>query len=199
MNMETMSNVHLLAMLVGSKVAATLANKPLAEVFGFRLPRPGEAGEDRAAYVIHPAIGAAKELFTRCLCERMETEAICFASPESVKAYLCSKIGHLEHESFWCLWLDAQHRLIVAEESFRGTISQTSVYPREILKRALGANAAAVIFAHNHPSGAIEPSRADETLTNTLKSALSLVDVRTLDHLIVAGNQAMSFAEMGKL
>jgi DNA repair protein RadC len=97
------------------------------------------------------------------------------------------------------LFLDAQNRLIAAEELFRGTLTQTSVYPREILKRALHHNAAAVILAHNHPSGVTEPSRADELLTRALREALQQVDVRVLDHLIVAGHQSLSFAERGLL
>jgi DNA repair protein RadC len=98
-----------------------------------------------------------------------------------------------------CLWLDAQHRVIDFEEAFRGTLTQTSVYPREIVKAALARNAAAVIFAHNHPSGAAQPSQADELLTRNLKEALALVEVKVLDHFIVAGNQAISFAERGLL
>jgi len=95
------------------------------------------------------------------------------------------------------LFLDSQHRLLVAEELFRGTLTQTSVYPREVVKAALAHNAAAVILAHNHPSGVAEPSRADELLTQSLKQALALVDVRTLDHFVVAGNRVVSFAERG--
>jgi DNA repair protein RadC len=95
--------------------------------------------------------------------------------------------------------MDARNRLIVAEELFRGTLTQTSVYPREVVKRALFHNAAAVIFAHNHPSGETDPSRSDEMLTTTLKTALALVDVRVLDHFVVAGNKALSFAERGLL
>src|SRR3569832_1322605 len=97
------------------------------------------------------------------------------------------------------MWLDAQHRVITSEEAFRGTLTQTSVYFREIVKGALAANAAAVIFAHNHPSGVAQPSQADELLTRNLKDALALVDVKVLDHLIVAGSQAISFAERGLL
>jgi DNA repair protein RadC len=97
------------------------------------------------------------------------------------------------------LFLDSQHRLISADELFQGTLAQTSVYPREIVKAALGHNAAAVIFAHNHPSGVAEPSRADELLTQSLKAALALIDVRTLDHFVVAGGQVVSFAERGLL
>ena len=108
-------------------------------------------------------------------------------------------IAGREHEVFVCLWLDAQHRVIASEELFRGTLTQTSVYPREVVKAGLRDNAAAVIFAHNHPSGAAQPSRADELLTRNLKDALALVDVKVLDHFIVAGRQTLSFAERGLL
>ena len=97
------------------------------------------------------------------------------------------------------LFLDARHRVVAAEALFRGTLTQTSVYPREVVKAALRANAAAVIFAHNHPSGAAEPSQADELLTRSLKEALALVDVKVLDHFIVAGSRSLSFAERGLL
>lgn len=120
-------------------------------------------------------------------------------SPGAVRDYLRLAIGQLEHEVFVCLWLDAQHRTILVEESFRGTLTQTSVYPREIVKAGLRANAAAVIFAHNHPSGAAQPSRADELLTRNLQDALAMVDIKVLDHFIVAGKQAISFAERGLL
>ena len=193
------SNVDLLAVLVGEETAKSLANRPLAELFGFIKPRQTALNEAPATYTVHPALEAAKELFVRCIRERMEEEDLCLSSPETVKTFLCSKIGHLEHESFWCLWLDAQNRLIDAGELFRGTVTQTSVYPREVVKKALAVNAAAAIFSHNHPSGSPEPSRADEMLTSTLKSALSLVDVRVLDHFVVAGNQATSFASRGLL
>jgi DNA repair protein RadC len=103
------------------------------------------------------------------------------------------------HEVFVVVFLDAQHRVVASEELFRGTLTQTSVYPREVVKRALHHNAAAVILAHNHPSGVAEPSRADEALTAALKQALGLVDVRVLDHFVVAGDGALSFAERGLL
>ena len=104
----------------------------------------------------------------------------------------------MQHEVFVALWLDAQNRLIASEELFRGTLTQTSVYPREVVKRALANNAGGVILAHNHPSGLAEPSRADEVLTSSLKQALALVDVRLLDHFIVTGStEPMSFAERG--
>ena len=120
-------------------------------------------------------------------------------SPGAVRDYLRLALSSREHEVFVCLWLDAQHRVISCQEAFRGTLTQTSVYPREIVKSALAANAAAVIFAHNHPSGIAEPSRADEALTQSLKHSLALVDVKVLDHFIVAGTQAISFAERGLL
>jgi len=116
-----------------------------------------------------------------------------------VRDYLRLAIAEREHEVFVCLWLDAQHRLISCEELFRGSLTQTSVYPREIVKAGLKANAAAVIFAHNHPSGVAQPSQADELLTRNLKEALALVEVKVLDHFIVAGSQTLSFAERGLL
>lgn len=118
-------------------------------------------------------------------------------SPSAVRDYLRLLLAAREHEVFVCIWLDSQHRVLHCEESFRGTLTQTSVYPREIVKAALARNAAAVIFAHNHPSGVAQPSQADELLTRNLRDALALVDVKVLDHFIVAGPQAISFAERG--
>jgi len=119
------------------------------------------------------------------------------ASPEAVRDYLRLSLHDRAHEVFVCVFLDSQHRVIACDELFRGTLAQTSVYPREVVKAALAHNAAAVIFAHNHPSGIAEPSRADELLTQSLKQALALVDIRTLDHFIVAGCLLVSFAERG--
>ena len=129
----------------------------------------------------------------------LRVDGLSLSSPESVKDYLRLTLAGLEHEVFIVLLLDAQNRLLDADETFRGTLTQTSVYPREIVKLALQRNAAAVIFAHNHPSGAPEPSRADESLTASLKSALALVDVKVLDHFITAGGRSVSFAERGLL
>ena len=120
-----------------------------------------------------------------------------FNSPQVVKDYLQLQIGHLEREVFGVLYLDAQNRLIDFVIEFHGTLTQTSVYPREIVKRAISLNAASTILTHNHPSGLLDPSRADELLTQTLKSSLSLVDVRVLDHMIVGVSGAVSFAEKG--
>ena len=120
-----------------------------------------------------------------------------FTSPVAVKEYLCAKLAGYEHEVFAVLFLDAQHRLIEYVEMFRGTIDSASVHPREVVKEALRLNAAAVIVSHNHPSGNPEPSAADRALTQRLKESLALVDVRTLDHIVVAGSSTTSFAERG--
>ena len=122
-----------------------------------------------------------------------------FSSPAAVKEYLCAKLGGFEHEVFAVLFLDTQHRLIEYAEMFHGTIDSASVYPREVVKETLRLNAAAVIISHNHPSGNPEPSAADKAMTAQLRQALALVDVRTLDHIIVAGSRTTSFAERGLL
>ena len=141
---------------------------------------------------------AAIELARRSIEEKLQSGAA-LNSPGAVRDYLRLALGGKLHEVFVCIWLDVQHRVIKFDEPFRGTLTQTSVYPREIVKAALAVNAAAVIFAHNHPSGAAQPSQADELLTRSLKEALALVDVKVLDHFIVAGNHALSFAERGLL
>lgn len=136
------------------------------------------------------------EMARRSMSGSLRTQPV-FTSPQLVKDYLQIRLGALPHEVFAVLFLDAQQKLIACEELFRGTLTQTSVYPREVVKRALELNAANVILAHNHPSGALEPSRADELLTQTLTSSLQLVDVRVLDHLVVSRHGALSFAERG--
>ncbi len=133
----------------------------------------------------------------RILEERAKYNEQTLGTPTDVKNYLRLKLGEVEHEVFCCVWLDSQHKVIDFEEMFRGTINQTSVYPREIIKAALRHNAAAVIFAHNHPSSILEPSSADIQLTSTLKKTLDMIDVRTLDHFIVASTGILSFAEKG--
>ena len=141
---------------------------------------------------------AAIELARRSIEGNLKASSA-LTSPAAVRDYLRMTLGRQPHEVFLCIWLDAQHRVLASEESFRGTLTQTAVYPREIVKAGLRANAAAVIFAHNHPSGAAQPSQADELLTRNLKDALALVDIKVLDHFVVAGNQAISFAERGLL
>ena len=131
--------------------------------------------------------------------ERRIRDGPVLASPEAVRDYLRLLLHDRPHEVFVCVFLDSQHRVLACDELFRGTLAQTSVYPREVVKAALAHNAAAVIFAHNHPSGIAEPSQADELLTQSLKQALALVDIRALDHFVVAGSALVSFAERGLL
>ena len=119
------------------------------------------------------------------------------SSPNAARSYLAMQYGHLQVEVFSAIWLDSQNRVLAIEEISRGTITQTSVFPREVVRSALHHNAAGVIFAHNHPSGAAEPSDSDQLLTYTLSDALDLIDVRVLDHFVVGGNTALSFAERG--
>lgn len=139
------------------------------------------------------------KLITRALRELEKTlkTGPVFTSPGAVRAYAQLMLAPLPHEEFAVLFLDSQHQLIAMESMFRGTLAQTSVYPREVAKAALAHNAAAVILAHNHPSGVCEPSRADEYLTQTLKSALALLDVRVLDHIVVSAAGTVSLAERG--
>jgi DNA repair protein RadC len=134
----------------------------------------------------------------RALNEQLQQRDV-FNSPQQVRDLLVLKLGGLAREVFLVLFLDTQNHLIATEEMFSGTLTQTSVYPREVLKRVLHHNAASVIFAHNHPSGIAQQSSADELLTKQLKQALALIDVRVLDHFIVAGNNTLSFAERGLL
>lgn len=151
-------------------------------------------------------IGAAKfaqlqavlEMSKRALQEDMAQRDV-LTAPQAVRDYLRLQLAGLPHETFLGLFLDAQNRVIASVELFHGTLTQTSVYPREVVKRALHHNAAAIIFAHNHPSGVAEPSNADQVLTQALKGALALVDVKVLDHFIVAGSGMLSFAERGLL
>jgi len=140
----------------------------------------------------------ARELLLRDLHAQMQAGPV-MESPQVLRDWLRLYCAGLEHEVFIVVYLDARHRLIDAVELFRGTLTQTSVYPREVVKGALTRNAAAVALAHNHPSGVAEPSRADEFLTQNLRAALGLVDVRVLDHFVVAGDSVLSFAERGLL
>ncbi len=139
---------------------------------------------------------AVFEMARRALSQRLK-EREAFHTPGAVKQYLQLQLAHKNHEVFAVLFLDNQNRMLAMEELFRGTLSQTSVYPREVVMRALHHQAAAVVLSHNHPSGSVQPSRADEHLTQTLKASLALVDVRVLDHIIVGQGQALSMAEQG--
>jgi DNA repair protein RadC len=139
---------------------------------------------------------AVLELARRATGEQLREREV-FSSPGAVKHFLQLHVARMPHEVFAVMFLDAQNRLIEMEVMFRGTLTQTSVYPREIVKRALDIEAAAVVLAHNHPSGTVQPSKADEALTQTLRQALALVDVRVLDHVVVAPGTACSMAELG--
>ena len=138
------------------------------------------------------------EMSRRALSEQLQSRDV-LNSPQAVRDYLVLKLGSLTKEVFLVLFLDTQNRLVAREEMFSGSLKETSVYPREVVKRALHHNAASVIFAHNHPSGIAQQSQADELLTKQLKQALALIDVRVLDHFIVAGNNTLSFSECGLL
>ena len=141
---------------------------------------------------------AVLELARRAMAQQLQERTV-FADPDAVKHYVQLHLATRKHEVFAVLFLDSQNKLLAMEELFRGTLTQTSVYPREVVIRALHHQAAAVVLAHNHPSGTVHPSRADEALTQTLKAALALVDVRVLDHIIVGHGQALSMAEKGLL
>lgn len=204
---SALSDAELLALFlrvgVRGKSAVDLA-RDLIERFG-SLTRLCNASA--AAFSAVPGMGPAKyaqlqavlELARRALNERMrDTDML--DTPDAVRNWLRLRIGSLPHEVFWVLMLDARNCLIDATELFRGTLTQTSVYPREVVKLALAHNAAAVILAHNHPSGTREPSQADEFLTRNLKQALDLVDIRVLDHFVVTAHaEPVSFAERGML
>ena len=192
---KSMSDAELLGILVGRRTAVQL----LREVGGSlsELLQERALSEDvRPKAVVK--LYAAKELVSRSLAESMRHRDA-LESIAAVRDYLRLTIGRREYEVFMVIFLDAKHRVIAPEEMFRGTLSQASVYPREVVKRALAHNAAAIIVAHNHPSGVADPSFADEAITNALRNALALLDVRVLDHLVIAGNDIVSFAERGLL
>ena len=195
-----MSDSELLAIFIrsGDGVATDLLNRHggLREVLH----------ADHEALIAERGIGASRARIIHALPElaRRYFEASvvpgeAIRSPADTEAYLQARLRHLGHELFCCLYLDNRHRVLRFDEMFRGTIDGTSVYPREVVKEALAVNAAAIILAHNHPSGVAEPSQADERITKRLKSALELVDIRLLDHLIIGDGQATSMASRGLL
>lgn len=184
-DIQSMSSRELLAELIGEDAAHRIYKESLLKLLQAGIPKP----ELRPAFV-------ARELWERMYRYELHEHPV-FDTPEAVKDYLSMAYATKAHEVFLVLFLDAQHRLIAAEEMFRGTLTQTSVYPREVVIRALDHRAASVVLSHNHPSGAAQPSRADEALTQTLKSALSLVDVRVLDHIVFGAGQVTSLAERG--
>jgi len=196
--MNQLTNAQLLIVLMGKK-GESLTKHSLAELFGLKMMRQAvnRVAEDIVAYAVPDKLLAARELLKRALKEEMGDASISLSKPENVKDYLRLMLGGCQEERFVALWLDTQNRLIAGMELFRGTLGQTSVYPREVVKIGLQLNAGSVIFAHNHPSGMSEPSSADTHLTGQLKKALSLVDIRVLDHMIVGDESVMSFAERG--
>ena len=201
---SALSDAELLALLLRTGTAGTgvlqLAQQ-LVDRFGgvaglLHTPTEALAGIKGLGPAKQAELQAVLELARRALAQTLR-ERTTLDSPQAVKDYLQLQIGARAHEVFAVLFLDAQHKLISLEELFRGTLSQTSVYPREVVVRALHHQASAVVLAHNHPSGSVQPSRADELLTQSLKAALALVDVRVLDHVIVSPGQSLSMAERG--
>lgn len=193
-----MSNIALFRTIFGADVQ--LNTNSLLEIFGLILPVEDGvyASEMRAQYLVLPEIAAFKELYLRAMNESMTTKN-CFENPTMIKDYLRGRVAHLGHEVFGVLFVDAGNVLIKDEILFSGTLTQTSVYPREVVRKSLAYNAASVIFYHNHPSGNSKPSGNDEILTSTLKKALCLVDVRVLDHFIISACSAYSMAENGMM
>ncbi len=185
---------------VAGRSALDLAGETLRTFGGLRAllhAAPGQfcavPGLGRATYA---QLQAALEISRRQLLERL-AQRDPISSPDDTRQFLSARMRDLPHEVFACLFLDNRHRVIVFEELFRGSIDGASVYPREVVKRALALNAAAAIFAHNHPSGVAEPSAADARISRRLKDALSLVDVRMLDHIVVGDGELVSLAERG--
>ncbi len=201
---QSLSDAELLALLLGGGVrgldAVTTARNLLLQHQSLRALLSASAEVCLAS----PGIGlagycrlqAALELARRHYAEALRSGPP-LQSPAATREFLVSRLRDTPHELFCCLHLDNRHRLIAFEELFRGTIDGASVHPREVVKQALARNAAAVILVHNHPSGVAEPSHADELITRRLREALQLVDIRVLDHLIVADNRCLSFAERG--
>ena len=202
-----LSDAELLALIVrtgvAGKSALDIARDAIARFGGLdRASRRARLRIVRRARIRPGALGRRSRASSSSRGASLAEEAAtcdALVSPQAVRDYLRLSLGGRPYEVFVGLFLDSQNRVLAAEELFRGTLAQTSVYPREVVKAALARNAAAMIFAHNHPSGVAEPSRADELLTQALKQALALVDIRTLDHFVVAGGRLTSFAERGLL
>ncbi len=203
---QALSDAELLAIFLRTGVrgqsAVDLARSLLQQFGGLRAILCANAGEFCAGrglgHAKYAQLQACLEMARRHLGEQLQRESA-LTSPDATRRYLRARLRDLPHEVFACLFLDTRHRVIQYEELFRGTLDSASVHPREVVKRALFHNAAALILAHNHPSGVAEPSQADESITLRLKKALLLVDIRVLDHLVVGDGQEISFAERGLL
>lgn len=196
MTPSTLSDAELVAELLAPQLAPITAS--VSHVGDTEPSYCGHGDRHSHDALLTRKLGAARELLLRDLQAQMRHDSV-LESPQAIRDWLRLYCAGLEHEVFLVLYLNTRHGLIEAVQLFRGTLTQTSVYPREVVKGALARNAAAIVVAHNHPSGHAEPSRADELLTQSLKSALGLVDVRVLDHFVVAGDQAVSMAERGLL
>jgi len=193
LNPPTMSRSELVRVLLGNP---RLMPAPITALQAGDTEAPYPPSDAHQNRLLERRLLAAREILLRDLRKTLNSNSV-FQSPRDLHDWLRLRCAHLEHEIFLVMYLTVQNQMIEIEEVFRGTLTQTSVYPREIVKGALLRNAAAVVLAHNHPSGGTQPSRADESLTHTLRAALALVDVRVLDHFIVAGTQTVSFAERG--
>jgi DNA repair protein RadC len=202
----SLADAELLALLLRTGLKGQgvmqLADAVLTHFGGFAGLLHAQVGDLAHIKGLGPAkraeLAAVVEMARRAIAQRL-ADAPVMASSQMVKDYLQLHLGSLPYETFAVMLLDSQHRMLALERMFNGTLTQTSVYPREVVKLALARNAGAVILAHNHPSGMAEPSRADEFLTQSLKSALALVDVRVIDHVVVGQGQTVSFAERGLL
>ena len=210
-----LSDAELLALLLRTGIKGKGVLHMAQELLQLKTPHSDQEGFDGIAGLLHASaddlkrvkgLGPAKraelvavlELARRALAQQLKARPV-FSDPQAVRDYLQLHLAAKGHEVFAVLFLDVQNRLLAMDELFRGTLTQTSVYPREVVLRALHHQACAVVLAHNHPSGSVQPSRADEALTHTLKTTLALVDVRVLDHIIVAPGEALSMAEKGLL
>jgi len=180
--------LHLLSLLLGKRAAKRVYRGSLADLFL----------DDTVPDDVKARLRASRELVQRWMLEDMRRQPI-LTNPQAVREYLAVHYAGQEREVFGVMFLDNRHRLISLEEMFAGTVDGASVHPREVVKRALKLNAAAVILAHNHPSGVAEPSQADELITARIRDALALVDIRVLDHLIVGGTTVTSLAERGSI
>jgi len=203
---QILTDAELLAIFLRTGVAGfsavSLAQKLLSDFGSLRALLESNQTQFCQKHGLGPAkyvqLQAVLEMSRRHL-ESKLTRGDALSDATSTKDYLQQRLRHYTHEVFACLFLDNKHRMISFEELFRGTIDGASVYPREVVKQALAQNAAAVIFAHNHPSGVAEPSQADYAITERLKTALNTVDIRVLDHIVVGDGETVSFAEIGLL
>jgi DNA repair protein RadC len=197
MNFDKCSDRRLVALLVGEEQAAALPRCSVAELLGLAPLRSARLRRRAPQYVPPVELIAARELVVRAARDMLKGQPVALNTPEVVAPFLYCRLAPLPHEAFWALWLDRQNRLLYGEELFRGTLGEAAVYPREVVRACLRANAAAVIFAHNHPSGSAEPSPEDFALTRKLQGALALIDVLLLDHFIVGGVRVVSMRERG--